>query len=116
MQNHPILDFSRFDLPMRQWHYLFDVTGKQMEQYNVFQPDEGGTVSIHYIGESSFCEGTYLPVEKDEGATIACTQVSLHASTPPPSGHITIAGYSKVQESEGAEYALGSSKLSGERG
>ncbi|MGI0019957.1 MAG: hypothetical protein ACREAY_05765 [Nitrososphaera sp.] len=109
----PILDFSRFGLPMKQWHYLFDVTGKQLEQYDVFIPGEGGTVSIHSIGESSFREGTYLPAEKDEEATVAGTQVKLHASTPPPSGHIIIAGYSKVQESEGAEYALVSSKFSG---
>ena len=109
----PILDFERFDLPMKQWHYLFDVTGKQLEQYNVFVPGEGGTVSIHSIGESSFREGTYLPDEKDEEATIAGTKVKLHASTPPPSGQITIAGYSNVQESSGTEYALVSSKFSG---
>jgi hypothetical protein len=113
IMQEPILDFSRFDLPMRQWHYLFDVTGKQLEQYNVFQPGEGGTVSVHSIGESSFREGTYLPVEKDEEATIAGEQLKLHASTPPPSGQITIAGYSKVQESDGAEYALVSSQFSG---
>jgi hypothetical protein len=109
----PIIDFERFDLPMKQWHYLFDVTGKQLERYNVFVPGEGGTVSIHSIGESSFREGTYLPDEKDEEATIAGTEVKLHASTPPPSGQITIAGYSNVQESSGTEYALVSSKFSG---
>lgn len=112
IMQEPILDFSRFDLPMRQWHYLFDVTGKQLEQYNIFQPGEGGTVSVHSIGESSFREGTYLPVEKDEEATIAGEQLKLHASTCRRPAR-SIAGYSKVQESDSTEYALVSSQISG---
>jgi hypothetical protein len=77
MMEDPILDFSRFGLPMKQWHFSFDVTGKQLEQYDVFVEGEGATVSIYSIGESSFREGTYLPV-----------------------------GYSAVEESEGAEFAV----------
>lgn len=109
----PILNFSAFDLPMKSWHFLFDVTGLQLKNYNVFKEGEGGTVSIHSIGESSFREGTYLPVEKDVTVTIEGTTIKIHASTPPPSGQIMIAGYSQVQEKEGTEFALVSSKSSG---
>jgi hypothetical protein len=106
----PILDFGRFNLPMKSWHFLFDVTGEQLKNYGVFRPGEGGTVSVHSIGESSFREGTYLPKEMEAELVIDGAQVRMHASTPPPSGQITIAGYSKVQESNGTEYAEVSSK------
>jgi hypothetical protein len=109
----PILDFSRFNLPMKSWHYLFDVTGLQLKNYGVFMPGEGATVSIHSIGESSFREGTYLPKEMDATVQVEGAQVTMHASTPAPSGQITIAGYSKVQEANGTEYAEVSSKHSG---
>ncbi|WP_337863870.1 hypothetical protein [Nitrososphaera sp.] len=109
----PILDFSRFNLPMKSWHYLFDVTGAQLKNYNVFREGEGGTVSIHSIGESSFREGTYLPKEVDAEIQVDGAQVKMHASTPAPSGQITIAGYSKVQESGGTEYAEVSSRHAG---
>ena len=102
----PILNFERFGLPMKSWHFLFDVTGKQLERYGVFIPGEGGTVSIYSIGESSFREGTYLPVEKDATLTIDGEEIKFHASTPPPSGQITIAGYSNVGEEDGTEFAL----------
>jgi hypothetical protein len=102
----PIMNFKPFGLPMKSWHFLFDVTGKQLERYGVFVKGEGGTVSIHSIGESSFREGTYVPVEKDAGASIDGVSVSLHASTPPPSGQITIAGYSSVDEKDGSEFAV----------
>ena len=106
IMDDPIMNFERFGLPMKSWHFLFDVTGKQLERYGVFMEGEGETVSIHSIGESSFREGTYLPVEKDVVIMINGEQLKLHASTPPPSGQITIAGYSKVEEKDGAEFAL----------
>ncbi len=106
IMEEPIMNFDRFGLPMKSWHFLFDVTGKQLERYGVFKPGEGETVSIHSIGESSFREGTYLPVEKDATVMIDGAEVKFHASTPPPSGQITIAGYSDVQEESGAEFAL----------
>lgn len=109
----PVLDFGRFDLPMKSWHFLFDVTGEQLKNYGVFIPGEGGTVSIHSIGESSFREGTYLPEEKDAEFQVDGARVKMHASTPPPSGQITIAGYSRIQESNGTEVSLVSSRHSG---
>jgi hypothetical protein len=111
----PILNFKRFDLPMKSWHFLFDATGKQLKRYGVFVEGEGGTLSIHSIGESSFREGTYLPVENDASAAIygGTEIVKVHASTPPPSGQISIAGYSRVEEKDGAEFALVSDKSPG---
>ena len=102
----PILNFERFDLSMKSWHFLFDVTGKQLERYNVFAEGEGATVSIYSIGESSFREGTYLPVEKDATVMVERTEAKIHSSTPPPSGQISIAGYSTVEEQDGMEFAL----------
>lgn len=102
----PIMNFHRFNLPMKSWHFLFDVTGRQLEGYGIFRQGEGKTVSIHSIGESSFREGTYLPEEKDARANIGGIQVQIHASTPPPSGQITIVGYSDVQEKDGTEFAI----------
>ena len=113
IMSDPVLDFGRFNLPMKSWHYLFDVTGLQLKNYGVFRPGEGATVSIHSIGESSFREGTYLPKKVDATLQVDGAQVRMHASTPPPSGQITIAGYSKVQEAAGTEYAEVSSKHSG---
>lgn len=106
----PIMDFGRFDLPMQSWHFLFDVTGEQLKNYDVFVEGQGGTVSIHSIGESSFREGRYRPEEKEAVATVDGTAVAVHASTPSPSGQISIAGYSKAEERNGTEYALVSSK------
>lgn len=102
----PILNFERFDLSMKSWHFLFDVTGKQLERYDVFAEGEGTTVSIYSIGESSFREGTYLPVEKDATVTVKGTESKIHSNTPPPSGQISIAGYSTVEERDGMEFAL----------
>lgn len=111
IMSDPILGFSRFNLPMKSWHYLFDVTGL-LKNYGVFRPGECATVSIHSIGESSFREGTYLPKEMDATVQVDDVQLKMHAVTPPPSGQITIAGYSKVQEANGTEYAEVSSKHS----
>jgi hypothetical protein len=102
----PILDFGRFDLPMEKWHFLFDVTGEQLKNYDVFVPGEGRTVSIHSIGESSFREGTYKPKVSEATAIVDGVKVGVRASTPPPSGQITIAGYSCVQEKGGTEFAI----------
>lgn len=108
-----VLDFGRFGLQMTSWHYLFDVTGKQLENYGVFRPGEGGTVSIFSIGESSFREGTYVPNEKEVEITVDGALVKLVAKTPPPSGQMTVAGYAKAEEANGIEYLSVSSKQSG---
>jgi hypothetical protein len=106
----PILDFGRFNLPMQQWHFLFDVTGEQLKNYGVFRPGEGETVSVFSIGESSFREGVYVPKEMDATIDVDGAQVKMHASTPPPSGQVTVAGYAKAEEQNGVEYVTSSSK------
>ncbi|MEO9364300.1 MAG: hypothetical protein ABI348_10410, partial [Nitrososphaera sp.] len=106
----PLLNFGRFSLPMKQWHFLFDVTGEQLKNYGVFRPGEGATVSVYSIGESSFREGKYVPEEMDATIDVDGAQVKLHASTPPPSGQVTIAGYAKAEEQNGVEYVTASSK------
>jgi hypothetical protein len=108
----PLLDFRRFDLPMGSWHILFDVTGEQLKDRGVFLPGEGGTVSIFAIGECSIREGRCIPEEWDAQVTVDETPVKIHASTAPPSGQITIAGYAKAAESNGTEFALVNSKNS----
>lgn len=109
----PILGFSRFDLPMKQWHFLFDVTGEQLKNYGVFRPGEGATVSVFSIGESSFREGVYVPKEMDATIVVDGALVKVHASTPPPSGQVTVAGYAKAEEQNGIEYVTASSKYTG---
>ncbi|AIC16116.1 hypothetical protein NVIE_018560 [Nitrososphaera viennensis EN76] len=105
-----ILDFGRFNLPMQQWHFLFDVTGEQLKNYGVFRPGEGATVSVYSIGESSFREGRYVPEEMDATIDVDGAQVKVHASTPPPSGQVSVAGYAKAEEQNGVEYVTASSK------
>lgn len=83
----PILDFGRFNLLMKSWHYLFDVTGL-LKNYGVFRPGEGAAVPIHSVGESSFRKGTHLPKEVDATLQVAGAQVRMQASAPLPSGQI----------------------------
>lgn len=109
----PLLDFHRFDLPMGSWHFLFDVTGEQLKDKGVFLPGEGGTVSVFSIGECSIREGRCIPQEWDAQVFVDGAPVEIHASTAPPSGQITIAGYAKAAESSGTEFALVNSKNSG---
>ena len=110
IMQEPLLNFARFSLLMKQWHFLFDVTGEQLKNYGVFRPGEGATVSVYSIGESSFREGKYVPEEMDATIDVDGSQVTVHASTPPPSGQVTIAGYAKAEEQNGVEYVTASSK------
>lgn len=110
IMQEPLLNFARFNLPMKQWHFLFDVTGEQLKNYGVFRPGEGATVSVYSIGESSFREGKYVPEEMDVTIDVDGSQVTVHASTPPPSGQVTIAGYAKAEEQNRVEYVTASSK------
>ncbi|HYZ65517.1 MAG TPA: hypothetical protein VE574_02205, partial [Nitrososphaeraceae archaeon] len=63
-------------------------------------------VSIYSLGESSFREGTHSAVEKNAVATIDGTQMSLHASTPPPSGQIQLTGFARTAQAGGGELAF----------
>jgi uncharacterized protein YgbK (DUF1537 family) len=65
---------------------------------------------VYSIGESSFREGKYVPEEMDATIDVDGSQVTVHASAPPPSGQVTIAGYAKAEEQNGVEYVTASSK------
>jgi hypothetical protein len=100
VMNDPIFTFQEIGAPMERWHFLFDPTGSQAGAAGAGYIEEGGAkvVSIFSLGESSFREGVQSAVEKNAQATIDGTQVSLHASTPPPSGQIQITGFARVAE------------------
>jgi hypothetical protein len=101
----PILDFKAFDTPMGSWHRLFDPVGTYGGSVGL---DTGGAkaLSVYSLGESSLREGAYTETEKDATATIEGAEVSVHSTTPPPSGQITIAGYADHQENQGVEFAI----------
>ena len=102
----PILNFKVFDFPMASWHQLFDPVrayGGSVE----LQGTEGASVlSVYAYGEGSLREGVHVAEEKDVSVSIDGSDIKVHSNTPPPSGQITVAGFSNEQESDGAEFAL----------
>jgi hypothetical protein len=103
--NDPIMNFKAFDTPMGVWHRLFDPVGTYGTSAGL---DTGGAkaLSVYSLGESSLREGAYKETEKDADVMVDGAEVKVHSSTPPPSGQLTIAGYSNHQENEGAEFAI----------
>ncbi|HEX2614785.1 MAG TPA: hypothetical protein VHL10_04780 [Nitrososphaera sp.] len=103
----PVMDFSRFNTPMGNWHFLFDPVGAYGGG-TITGSDYGGAraLSVYSLGESSFREGTFEAQETQASGTIDGSQVSVKAQTPPPSGQLTIAGYSKLQGNQGSEFAI----------
>ncbi len=96
----PILNFQTIGAPMDNWHFLFDPTGSIAGASGLFSQQPGSrAVSVYALGESSLREGTYTEQTKDASATINGETVGVHASTPPPSAQIQIAGFSKNQKS-----------------
>ena len=112
VMSDPLLTFDEIAAPMDRWHFLFDPTGAQAGAAGAgyIEQGEAKVVSIYSLGESSFREGTHTAVEKNAVATIDGTQVSLHASTPPPSGQIQITGFARVAKTGGGELAFVSSQ------
>lgn len=101
----PILDFKSFDFPLANWHQLFDPVGAYGGSSGL-QGTEGATVlSVYAFGEGSLREGVHEAEEKDASVNIDGVNVQVHSTTPPPSGQITVAGYSDEQEANGAEFA-----------
>ena len=104
----PILDFSKFNAPMTNWHFLFDPVGT----YGAGTITSGGqfegakALSVYSLGESSFREGTFTSQETTGSASIDGVSLDVKSQTPPPSGQITIEGYSKLQSNQGQEYAI----------
>lgn len=105
IMDDPILDFKAFDFPLANWHQLFDPVGAYGGSAGL-QGTEGATVlSVYAYGEGSLREGVFEAEEKDVSVSIDGADVQVHSITPPPSGQITIAGYSDEQEANGAEFA-----------
>ncbi|HYA82616.1 MAG TPA: hypothetical protein VEH06_04090 [Candidatus Bathyarchaeia archaeon] len=96
----PILNFQTIGAPMDNWHFLFDPTGSIAGASGLFSQQPGSrAVSVYALGESSLREGTYTEQTRDASASINGETVGVHASTPPPSAQIQIAGFSKTQKS-----------------
>ena len=96
----PLLNFQTIGAPMDNWHFLFDPTGSIAGASGLFSQQPGSrAVSVYALGESSLREGTYTEQVRDATATVNGETVGVHASTPPPSAQIQIAGFSKNQKS-----------------
>jgi hypothetical protein len=102
----PILRFESFNAPMDTWHVLFDPVGAYGGSVGLEETGGAQALSVYSLGESSLREGAHAIEEKDATATIDGATVSVHSTTPPPSGQIQIAGYSDARESGGAWYSI----------
>lgn len=108
----PLLNFQTVGTSMDNWHFLFDPTGSIAGASGLFSQQPGSrAVSVYALGESSLREGSYTEQVKDASVTVNGQAVGVHASTPPPSAQIQIAGFSKTQKtSNGGEVAFVSSQ------
>ena len=108
LMKDPLFDFADIGRPMDSWHFLFDPTGSQASAAGSGYSERGGAraVSVYSLGESSFREGTLTEQVADTSATVNGTKVDIHSSTPPPSGQIQIAGFSRIAKSSGGELAF----------
>lgn len=102
----PILNFKAFDFPIASWHQLFDPVGAYGGSAGLQGTDGAKVLSVYAYGEGSLREGVHLPEEKDIPVNIDGADVKVHSTTPPPSGQITVAGYSDEQVADGAEFAV----------
>jgi hypothetical protein len=104
--NQPILNFEEFNAPMSTWHVLFDPVGAYGGSVGLNGTGGAKALSVYSLGESSLREGAHAIEERDATATIDGAAVTVHSTTPPPSGQIQIAGYSDHRESGGAWYSI----------
>lgn len=104
----PLLNFQTIGASMDIWHFLFDPTGSIAGASGLFSQQPGSrAVSVYALGESSLREGAYTEQVQDTSATINGQTVAVHASTPPPSAQIQIAGFSRTQKTNtGGEVAI----------
>lgn len=103
----PLLNFQAVGQSMDTWHFLFDPTGSIAGSSGLFSQQQGSrAVSVYALGESSLREGTFTEQVKDSSAAANGQTVGVHASTPPPSAQIQIAGFSNVQKVGNSEIAF----------
>lgn len=108
IMREPLFNFQDMGIPMDRWHFLFDPTGSQAGAAGSGFQEVGGArvVSIYSLGESSFREGTFSEKVTQASASLNGTKVGVESSTPPPSGQIQIAGFSRIQKSGDNELAF----------
>jgi hypothetical protein len=108
IMREPLFNFQDMGIPMDRWHFLFDPTGSQAGAAGSGFQEVGGArvVSIYSLGESSFREGTFSEKVTQTSASLNGTKVGVESSTPPPSGQIQIAGFSRIQKSGDNELAF----------
>lgn len=104
----PLFNFIDLGIPMERWHFLFDPTGSQAGAAGSGFEEVGGArvISIYSLGESSFREGTFSERVTQASANLNGTQAEVESSTPPPSGQIQIAGFSRIEKSGDNELAF----------
>lgn len=102
----PILNLEEFNAPMNSWHFLFDPVGVYGGSVALEGVGEANVLSIYSFGESSLREGTHTVQQQDATATIDGVNVNVRSNTPPPSGQITIAGYSSHEQSGGSWHSV----------
>ena len=108
IMREPLFNFQDIGVPMDRWHFLFDPTGSQAGAAGSGFEEVGGArvVSIYSLGESSFREGTFSEKVTRASASLSGAQVEVESSTPPPSGQIQIAGFSRIEKSGDNELAF----------
>jgi hypothetical protein len=108
IMREPLFNFQDIGIPMDRWHFLFDPTGSQAGAAGAGFEEIGGArvVSIYSLGESSFREGTFSEKVTRASASLNGTQAEVESSTPPPSGQIQIAGFSRIEKSGDNELAF----------
>lgn len=102
----PILNLEEFNAPMSAWHFLFDPVGAYGGSVGLEGTGGANVLSIYSLGEASFREGAHTIQQQDATATIDGVNVNVRSTTPPPSGQITIAGYSSHEQSGGSWHAV----------
>ncbi|HEY9386048.1 MAG TPA: hypothetical protein VIP70_03345 [Nitrososphaeraceae archaeon] len=104
----PLFNFQDIGVPMDRWHFLFDPTGSQAGAAGAGFEEIGGArvVSIYSLGESSFREGTFSEKRNEASATLNGTRFGIESTTPPPSGQIQIAGFSRIEKAGNDELAF----------
>jgi hypothetical protein len=104
--DEPILSFDDFNAPLSSWHVLFDPVGAYGGSVGLNGTGGAKALSVYSLGESSLREGAHGIEEKAATATIDGANVNVQSTTPPPSGQIQIAGYSRHEESGGSWHAV----------
>jgi hypothetical protein len=108
LMREPLYNFQDMGVGMDRWHFLFDPTGSQAGAAGSGFEEIGGArvVSIYSLGESSFREGTFSEKVTQASADINGAEVGIESTTPPPSGQIQIAGFSRIEKSGDNELAF----------